>query len=168
MITCPYCHKDFDFREAIIEKSWKDIIDVVVDCSPHGSLMFEYVMKFGVESLRIKPVKALRLLQEVRRVYKDEKFTYRRRVYKISSRGVGEALRVVCNKQFDPPLGDHNYLKAVMIKIAEKEEKARVKRLDERHRKMERYGRESLAEVTESTEGFTTLGDFLKKEGLSG
>jgi len=137
MMKCPYCSKEFDPREAQAEAEWREIIALLPAFGPHSRLAFEYCEKFGVTPLRIRTKKLLRLLGEVAALFRGERFAYNRKEYRISGAGIAEALKTVCNKHFDRPLENHNYLKKVMISISEREARERSIRQERELRKRE-------------------------------
>jgi len=122
-VRCPYCNKDFDPREALAESEWRDIISLIPEFGPYSRLAMEYCELFGVAPLRIKSKKLLRLLNEVAALFRNESFKFHKKQYRISRAGIAEALRTVCNKHFETPLENHNYLKKVMIGISEREQR---------------------------------------------
>ena len=108
-----------------MEKEWREILKLLPKFAPHHILVQEYCEQFGVSPLRIRAKKFLRLLTELDALYQAGRFKYRKIVYEISHPGIVEALKTVCNRHFDDPLENHNYLKKVMIGIAKEEEKKR-------------------------------------------
>ena len=115
---------------------------------PHARLVFEYVEKFGTNPIRMKSRKILRLMSEVSKLFSSGRFSYRKRAYSISRQGVLASLSVVNNKNFESPLENHNYLKKVMIQVAERELKERRDILDRDLRKRESRGRFSHDEIS--------------------
>ena len=115
-------------RDAMADSEWRDIIELLPSFGGHGKLVFEYVEKFGVNPLRIKSKKILRLLKEVEGLFRSSEFVYQRRKYSASYVVVIEAIKVVNNKHFAGPLENHNYLKKVMISLAEEAKKEESKR----------------------------------------
>lgn len=161
-MRCPHCGKVFDLREAIIDEEWREILKLMSELDGHGKLFLEYIENFGVHPLRIRTKKISRLLSELHEIYTSGIFKFKNKVYRISKKGVIEALKTVCNKQFDPPLTNHNYLKQVMIGIAEREEKERrreeERKLKEREDAIRNYGIRD--------EGVMTAEEFKKMKGI--
>ncbi|MDY7035542.1 MAG: hypothetical protein SV375_05185 [Thermodesulfobacteriota bacterium] len=137
-IVCPECGADFDLREAQAEGEWAEIIRLLPSFGEHGKLVFEYAELFNIKPLRVRAKKLLRLIAETATLFRVKKFSYRKKEYTISSGGIVEAITTVCNKQFDGPLENHNYLKRVMIGIAERELKEERDRVDREQRDRER------------------------------
>ena len=112
------------------DKTIMKAIVLLPDFVPHAKLVWEYAEKF-----RIGPPfnahKLVRILNEVHSFWKDGAFDYQKRRYEISRDGMAEAVRTVCNAQIKGALTNHNYLKKIMIDIAEKERGGRLKN-DER------------------------------------
>ena len=160
-MQCPYCAKNFDPREAMAEAEWYDIIGLIPEFGPYSKLAMEYCELFGVHPLRIKTKKLLRLLNEVAALFRNESFKFQKKQYRISRTGIAEALRIVCNKHFEQPLENHNYLKKVMIGIAEREQKQEsIRREKELRRKEERI----MAGAREE-EGIT-LKEYMRQAGI--
>ncbi|HNR13954.1 MAG TPA: hypothetical protein PKM59_11635 [Thermodesulfobacteriota bacterium] len=131
MIRCPKCGDKFDYREAQIEEEWIALIKLLPSFGGQGKLVWEYIEKFGVTPLAIKTKKMLRLFQEMAALFERGKFTLDKRVYEISQAGIIEALKEVNNREFKGSMTNHNYLKKVMIQIADRETHERS-REDER------------------------------------
>jgi len=146
MIRCPECGKKFDYREAVMDETWRDIIGLLPRFGSHGKLVFEYVEKFDTNPLRAKSKKVLRLLSEIAKLYESGSFSWRRNTYSISKSGVIEALRVTCNKNFAEPLENHNYLKKVMVTVSDRERKEKRDRLDREQRERESAARQAIAD----------------------
>jgi len=136
-MRCPICGEQFDPAAARMDSEWRDIIELLPSFGGHGNLVFEYVEKFGVNPLRIKSKKILRLLMEIARLLRTGNFTHQRREYSASSAVVIEALKVVNNKHFSAPLENHNYLKKVMISLAEEVKKEESKKAERELRRRE-------------------------------
>lgn len=164
-----------------MDEEWREIIHLLPSFQGQSRLVLEYVEKFGVTPLRLKSKKILRLLKEVSHLFSSGRFKYRKREYEVSYAGIVEALVVVNNKHFEQPLENHNYLKRVMISIAEREAKERSIRLEQELRKKEALirsgGREKeiSAEEWKKRRGIESLADVVgrcreetSKEGRDG
>lgn len=162
MIRCPKCSYKFDYREAVIDENWRDIMGLFPVFGTHGKLVFEYVEKFGINPLRIKSSKALRLLRQMGKLFEKESFEWRKGTKSISKSGIVEALEVVVNKNFDVPLENHNYLKKVMVGIAEREEKERRIREEKNLKKREKRIQET---GDRSQKGQTSTKEFQRRIG---
>jgi len=142
------------------EAEWHDIISLIPEFGPYSKLAMEYCELFGVTPLRIKSKKLLRLLNEVAALFRNESFKFQKKQYRISRAGIAEALRIVCNKHFEQPLENHNYLKKVMIGIAEREQKQEsIRREKELRRKEERI-------MAGAREEGITLEEYKKRKGI--
>jgi len=123
-MRCPMCGEKFNPADAMLDAEWLEIIsDVMPTFGGHAKLAFEYVENFGVNPLRMRSKKILRLLREISKLFASGRYNYHKKTYLISKAGVVEALGVVNNKHFDNPIENHNYLKKVMIGISEREGK---------------------------------------------
>ena len=118
-----------------MDENWRSIIKLLPTFGHYANVVFEYVEMFGVTPLRVKPAKVLRILSDVAKLFGSNSFRYRKKLYSITTKGIGEALVVVCNKSFSAPLENHNYLKKVMIGIVEKEQKGKDKKSKKKKRK---------------------------------
>lgn len=90
----------------------------------HGSAVMGYVSLFGITPFHIKALKFRRIMEEMVRLFDSKSFSYKKKTYSISHAGIVEALDICIKKNFDEVLENHNYLKKVMITIAEREEKS--------------------------------------------
>lgn len=97
------------------------IIKLMPAFGQHTHVAMGYCYLFGVSPLRLKAKKLRVLLEELRRLFETESFIYERRRYAISRAGIAEALDVMVKRNFSSTLTNHNYLKQVMMGIAEKE-----------------------------------------------
>jgi len=159
-MRCPYCNKDFDPREATAEAEWREIIGLLPDFGPYSRLAMEYCELFGVTPLRIKSKKLLRLLREAAVLFRNESFKFHKRQYRISRTGIAEALRTVCNKHFETPLENHNYLKKVMIGISEREQREEGIR---REKELRRKEASIMAGVREES---ITADEYKRRAGI--
>lgn len=171
MIVCPKCKAVFDLGEAFADSELRDIIGLLPRFEGHGKLVFEYCELFGVTPIRSKTKKLLRLLQEVSALYQSEAFLYQKKRYKISKRGIIESLKTVCNKEFSGPLQNHNYLKRVMIDVADVELKEGRERKDRAQKKREediglRFEVGGDQRDTDNGHDVMTAGDFKRRKGI--
>lgn len=119
-IKCPKCRHEYPLREATREEALMEILKMRDVFAPHAKLVFEYVDLF--DTVRpIKAAKMLRLLKEISNAWQSGKVKVHKRTLTISKAGIAEAMKIVCNRTFEDPLTNHNYLKKVMVGIAEKE-----------------------------------------------
>jgi hypothetical protein len=100
------------------------IIAMSVAFGRNHRLVWAYAELFGITPLHAKAKKLRLLLEEMKKLFDAGAFTYRKQLYSISAEGIVEALNVVVKKSFPDPLDSHNYLKKVMIGIADREAKA--------------------------------------------
>ena len=137
MIRCPKCSYKFDYREAQMDDDWREILGLLPVFGRHGKLVFEYVEKFGINPLRNKGSKVLRVLRQMGKLFESESFEWRKSTKSISKSGIVEALEITNNKDLNLPLEDHNYLKKVMITVGEREAKEKSIRMEREMRKRE-------------------------------
>ncbi len=124
-IKCVRCGFPQDIRDASKNQHLIEIIQMQAVFAPHSRLVFEYAELFDT-TRPIKPAKLCRVLSEIREIWTNGKFAYQRTVYAISRDGIAQGLKLVCGKNFSAPLENHNYLKKVLISIAEEEAKKRA------------------------------------------
>ncbi|GAB6270544.1 MAG: hypothetical protein STSR0003_03840 [Smithella sp.] len=113
------------------------IIKMLATFGRHSNVVCAYTELFGLRPLKTKTKKWRVLLEEMKRLFDSESFTYQKRAYKISQAGIVEALNVVVHRNFTDWLDSHNYLKKIMIGIAEKEERESGKQAERDLRKKE-------------------------------
>lgn len=123
-VKCVRCGFPQDIRDASKNQSLIEIIQMQVVFAPHSRLVFEYAELFDT-TRPIKPAKLCRVLSELKDIWSNGMFAYQKTVYVISRDGIAQGLKLVCNKNFAAPLENHNYLKKVLISIAEDETKKR-------------------------------------------
>ena len=103
----------------------------------HRAVVWAYAELFGIVPFHAKAKKLRLILEELKKLFDGAGFSYQRRLYRISPEGIAEALNVVIKKNFEGGLDSHNYLKKVMINIAEREEKDSGRRTEKDLRKKE-------------------------------
>ena len=136
------------------------VIKLLPEFVPHQRLVFEYVELFHIGP-PIRARKLLRILTEVAEIFKGQAFSYQRARYEISRDGVAEGLRGVCNANIKGPLTGHNYLKKILIDIAENEKQRRQaddeKKLRQREERLRTGG--SRTAPTSVGDGVAGIGD---------
>jgi len=135
---CPYCRKELDLMELNLEQDLNAIMRTMSTFGAHGHLVMAYCYLFGVTPYRIKAKKYRLLLEEMKRLFDAEAFSFEKRKYNISRQGIAEALDIVVKREFTSTLHNHNYLKQVMIGIAERERTAKSKQAERDLREKER------------------------------
>lgn len=121
--NCPYCRKELDYMEIQTESDLHAIIKMMPSFGKHAHLVSGYTMLFGITPLKIKAKKWRLLLEEMKTLIEQERFSYQKKTYAISAAGIVRALDIVIKKNFAEHLESHNYLKKVMIGISEEEAK---------------------------------------------
>jgi len=122
-VDCPYCRKRLNLLELQMENDLRAVIQMQPAFGQNSHVVMGYCYLFGVTPLKTKAKKLRILLQEMKVLFENEEFRYQKRLYKISRAGIAEALNVVVKRHFADDLDSHNYLKRVMISIADQEEK---------------------------------------------
>ena len=118
---CPYCRRECDFLEVTAEENLTAIILMMPAFGRDAHLVWAYAEVFGIVPLRAKARKLRVLMEEMKTLFQAEAFTFGRRRYRISQAGITAALNVVVHRHFEDRLDSHNYLKKIMIGIAERE-----------------------------------------------
>jgi len=122
---CPYCHRKLNLLELQTDSDLRAIFQILSAFGQYGHVVLGYCYLFGVSPMKTKAKKLRILLAEMKVLFENEEFRYQKRLYRISRAGIAEALNVVVKRHFADNLDGHNYLKKVMIGIAEQEEKDR-------------------------------------------
>ena len=133
--NCPNCRKEYEFMALQLSADLNAII-AMSDASGRHRAGSGRMRLFGIVPFHAK-AKAPLILEELKKLFDGGGFSYQRRLYRISQEGIAEALNVVVKKNFADGLDSHNYLKRVMISIAEREEKDSGRRTEKDLRKKE-------------------------------
>jgi len=120
---CPHCRLDFDLESVLADNDIVAAIKIMPTFGRHSNLVWAYLELFGIGPLFNKRKKLRVLLEEMRTLYESESFSFQRKKYSISKAGISEALNMMVHRNFASPLTNHNYLKQVMLGIAEREGK---------------------------------------------
>jgi hypothetical protein len=103
----------------------------------YSNLVMAYCQLFGVTPFHIKAKKLRLIMEEMKKLFDAQTFSYQKKKYEISHAGIAEALDICIKKNFEQHLENHNYLKKVMVTIAEREGKADSKAAEKDLRKRE-------------------------------
>ena len=137
-IVCPDCGKKFELEEYLKDSVLVQVIKLLPEFGMHGRLAWEYCELFGIGP-PLKARKLHRLLSEVGPIFKSGEFDFQKKRYQISVTGLVQGLKTVCNGHLKGYLTTHNYLKKILVGIAEEEGQRRSK--DEERKFREREGR---------------------------
>jgi len=163
---CPYCRKECNFMEIKADADLMAIIRLQPVFGKHSNLVWAYVELFGISPLKAKTKKLLLLLEEMARLFQAEGFNYKKKPYRISRAGIVEALNITVHRDFPDRLTNHNYLKKIMISIAEKEDHAAGKQAEKDLRESEirgeRSGRNRKFSEDERLANLSRLSDIIK------
>ncbi len=135
--NCPYCRRECDFEEVQMDADLHAIIRMLPSFGPHANLVAAYTELFGIAPLRSKRKKWRLLLEEMKRLFDAETFVYNRRSYPITRAGIAEALNLIVHRHWESRLENHNYLKKIMIGIAERESQEAGRKAEKDLRKRE-------------------------------
>jgi hypothetical protein len=102
----------------------------------YSNLVMGYACLFGVTPFQIKAKKMRLIMEEMKKLFDAQAFTFQKKKYDITHAGIAEALDVCIKKNFEQHLENHNYLKKVMVGISEREgkDKSRSDEKDLRNR----------------------------------
>jgi hypothetical protein len=89
----------------------------------YSHLVMGYAQLFGVTPMHIKAKKLRLIIEEMKKLFDAQSFTWQKKTYAISHAGIAEALDICIKKNFTEHLENHNYLKKVMVGISEREGK---------------------------------------------
>jgi hypothetical protein len=103
----------------------------------YSGAVMGYVCLFEVTPFHLKAPKFRRIMEEMKRLFDSESFSFQKKTYLISHAGIVEALDLCIKKNFDQSLENHNYLKRVMITISEREGKNQSRQGEKELRKRE-------------------------------
>jgi len=118
---CPYCRRECDFQDVQADSDMAAVFQMIPGFGRHFTLVWSYIQLFGTTPLRMKSKKLRILVGEMRTLFEEERFSYQKKLYRISNEGAATALDIVVHRNFETPLTNHNYLKTVMISVAEEE-----------------------------------------------
>jgi len=118
---CPHCSRECNYLEIRLEEDLLAIISMQAMFGKHAHLVWAYTELFGIRPMRSRTKKIRVLQEEMKNLFQAEAFSYNRRTYRISTPGIAEALNIIVHRHFDNPLENHNYLKKIMITIAERQ-----------------------------------------------
>ena len=135
--NCYHCRKAIDLMEVFHEDDLRAIIGLSGSFDRHAHVVMGYCYLFGCSPLKLKAKKLRLLLEEMKRLFDAEAFTWERVKYSISRAGIAEALDVMVKRNFSTPLSNHNYLKQVMIDIAGREYQSKSRQGEKDLRKRE-------------------------------
>ena len=136
--NCPYCLKELNFMQIQMDKDLRYIFEVLPSFGTrYSNLVMAYCQLFGVTPFQIKAKKLRLILEEKKRLFDAQAFTYQKKLYPISHNGIAEALDLCVKKNFEQHLENHNYLKKVMMTISEREAKNNSRQSEKDLRKRE-------------------------------
>lgn len=136
-MKCPHCRKEISLHEIQCDEEWREILGLQQVFGKHSRLVMEYCEKFSATPIVRKSKKLSRLLREVGALFVQKKFQLGRLTYEVSEAGIVEGLTIVCNKEFESSLENHNYLKKVLASISEREQKEQRDTSDKAQRRRE-------------------------------
>ncbi len=125
---CPWCGKEIDMDELLLDDDLRSIVRQAAAFGPYGTAVWAYLELFGAAPLARRRKKLLLLLADMKRLFDTERFTFQKVEYAISRAGIAHALETTARRAFADRLENHNYLKKIMVGVAETEGAAKSKR----------------------------------------
>jgi hypothetical protein len=136
-LVCPYCTREIKAEEAQWTADWLEYRDLAARLGKHAALTEEYAEHFRARSGRMTLKKKLRIIRAVARLLDDGRFQYAGKHYRADQQSVLQALRTTIDST-EPPLKNHNYLKAILAKGNEKVDAQGLSAEEERRREERR------------------------------
>jgi len=110
--------------EIQMDKDLRYVLEVLPSFGQrYSNLVMGYVYLFGVTPYNLKAKKLRIILEEMKKLFDVQSFSFQKKTYSISHAGIAEALDLCVKKNFTEHLENHNYLKRVMVTISEREGK---------------------------------------------
>lgn len=136
--NCPYCRKEIDLMIVEMDKDLRFVFEALPSFGTRYShLVMGYCQLFGVTPFAVKAKKLRLLMEEMKRLFDAQAFSFQKKTYRISHAGIAEALDLCIKKNFSEHLENHNYLKRVMMTISDRESKDQSRAADADTRKRE-------------------------------
>ena len=156
-------------REVVMDEDLACVFGALPRFGDHARLAHEYCEKFGVTPYGKNLKKLGRLLGEVAALFEQRKFSYQKRQVDVSLPVIVEGLKTVCNKRFEQPLENHNYLKRVLMTLAEKEGQAETARR-EKYLAAREHGapREEHPSIPQGEREGKRISDWIRESGVVG
>ena len=173
-IICPYCAKELNIMEIQMDKDLRFVFEALPSFGTRYShLVMGYAQLFGVTPFAVKARKLRLIIEELKRLFDAQAFSFQKKTYAISHAGIGEALDICIKKDFPAHLENHNYFKRVMVTIAEREGKTQSRAAEKDLRVREEKaiaesGRPAMPlQITEEQRraNLTRVGDIIKTIG---
>lgn len=124
--------------DVIIDKDLRYVVAALPSFGTrYAHLVMGYAQLFGVTPMHLQSKKLRIIIEEMKKLFDAESFAWEKKTYSISHVGIGEALDICIKKNFTKKLENHNYLKCVMITVAEREGKGKSIRGEKDLRKKE-------------------------------
>jgi len=119
---CPHCNKESNFMDIQTSKDLEFVIAALPSFGTrYAHLVMGYAQIFGVTPMHLKAKKLRLIIEEMKKLFDAQSFTWEKKTYSISHAGIAEALDVMIKRNWNKALTNHNYLKQVMIDISERE-----------------------------------------------
>lgn len=119
-LTCPVCESKYDLKQAAITTGLREMVGLAAKFGSFWELVEEYVEAFRQSQYGgISAKKRVRLLKEILRLWEGREFEYHGKRYRTDKAHIRAAMTAVCNAdKFG--FQNHNYLKKILLKQAER------------------------------------------------
>ena len=115
--------------DAQMSKDLNAVFNIITSpvITKYSNAVMCYVCLFEVTPFHLKAPKFRRIMEEMKKLFDAEAFSFQKKTYPITHSGIVEALDICIKKHFEQTLENHNYLKKVMVGISEREGKGKSK-----------------------------------------
>ncbi len=135
--TCPHCRRESDYGDIQMDADLMAIIKMTPVFGKNDNLVWAYCELFGIRPLSSRRKKLRLLLEEMKALFQAEGFFYQKKQYRINQAGIASALSLMTHKHWESNMENHNYLKKIMIGIAETDARTESKEAEKDLRKKE-------------------------------
>ncbi len=168
-IKCPWCDRKYDLVGDQKSQALVQVMRLTKTFGPHFYLMFEYALvRGGWKPTPSRELKLLRILEDLEKLWVSEKFSFNKKTYSIGKSGILWCIKTVCDKNWLSPLENDNYLKKIMVTVAEREARERSTKqeaeLIQKEREQRTSGQRTEKDRGEYTSELRQLTDDLMKK----
>ena len=163
-LTCPYCERSFGRDEVENAELWRERAELAAALGPAWKLANEYADCFrATRGANMALKKRVRILREAAKLWQTQEFQFDGKKYRIKQGHIIQALYDVCSMD-KTGFQNHNYLKRVLLKEAERLSEEGLTGKEEEEREKARGQRSEVRDQQEKEE--MTLKEWREKEGM--
>ncbi len=167
-LRCPICQSKFSLEQAVHEEKMHELVELASRFGRNWELVCEYIDCFRqgqYGSVTLK--KRVRLLKELWKLFEKNEFEYDGKRYRTDwARTLAGMEIVVSMDNFG--FKNHNYLKSVLLKEAEKVSAEGLTAREESRRERERQTTDGRGQTTEDGEETMTAEEHKRNLGIVG